>query len=526
MKKVFLFLVFCLMPLSAWAAPMSFTVNMSEAVNVGTGGGTPRIAVDVGGVTRYASYASGSGGSALTFNYQPQAGDLDLDGIALSSPLDLNGGTIADLNGNAISNLTFTAPNTSGIKIDYPSLSMDFVGSDYILSGTHYGTLPAFLTAAGGTFTRASVGTYFDAAGTLQTATANTPRFDYDPVTHAAKGILIEEQRTNLLKHSDDLTIAGWVIYNSTLTPNAAIAPDGTMSAYKLVENTTANTQHWITGTGFNVVLGQTYILSVYVKAGERTIFNMFGSGIFPQGAAFNLSTGTKIAGTGTITPVGNGWYRCSVVLVANNTGAGAGYIAQLQNGAGSTYTGDAVSGLYLWGPQLEQGAFPTSYIPTTTAAVTRQADSLTMPTGAWFDGNIGTFYAYFDGGRESSQGTYGRVISSSVSYTLLSCDGGSTSRAGTWGGVSPPLQQDSGQDYYIIPGTAAMSYNQTSMTRSLSLRGNAAITGSYLNPYSFGTFGIGRNSGSTTNMLNGHIQKLKYYPSRVADTQLQLLTQ
>ena len=69
---------------------------MSEAVTVT---GTPRIAVDVG-VSRYATYTSGSGSAALVFTYAMVAGDVDLDGVSLSSPIDLNGGTITDLNGN------------------------------------------------------------------------------------------------------------------------------------------------------------------------------------------------------------------------------------------------------------------------------------------------------------------------------------------------------------------------------------------------------------------------------------------
>jgi hypothetical protein len=173
-------------------------VNLSEAVTVNTGGGTPRIAVDVGGVTRYATYTSGSGTSALTFTYDAVLGDVDLDGVSVSSPIQLNGGTMKDAAGNDAT-LTFTAPNTSNVKVNYPSLGMDFVydaDGRYTLNGTAYNDLSSFLTATGGTFTRASIGKYYDVAGILQTAASSVPRFDYDPITHAAKGILIEEGRT------------------------------------------------------------------------------------------------------------------------------------------------------------------------------------------------------------------------------------------------------------------------------------------------------------------------------------------
>jgi hypothetical protein len=79
--------------------------------------GVPRIAIDVGGLTRYATYASGSGTSALTFSYAVQAGDFDANGIAIAAPLDLNGGSITDVAGNPASGLIFTLPDTSALKV-------------------------------------------------------------------------------------------------------------------------------------------------------------------------------------------------------------------------------------------------------------------------------------------------------------------------------------------------------------------------------------------------------------------------
>ena len=96
------------------AASLSFRVNASEPVTVT---GTPRIAIDVGGITRYATYASGSGSAALTFSYAIPPGDFDANGITLASPLDLNGGSIADAAGNPASTLSFTLPDTSALKV-------------------------------------------------------------------------------------------------------------------------------------------------------------------------------------------------------------------------------------------------------------------------------------------------------------------------------------------------------------------------------------------------------------------------
>ncbi|WP_172147244.1 DUF4347 domain-containing protein [Pseudomonas tumuqii] len=97
---------------------LSFTVNASEAVIVDTAGGTPRLALDIGGVTRYASYVSGSGSTALVFQYSVQAGDTDIDGIALGGSLDLNGASARDGVGN---NLVLTlngADSSAGVIVD------------------------------------------------------------------------------------------------------------------------------------------------------------------------------------------------------------------------------------------------------------------------------------------------------------------------------------------------------------------------------------------------------------------------
>lgn len=91
-----------------------FTINMDDVVIVT---GTPRIQMDVGGMTRYANYTSGSGTNTLIFSYAIVSGDVDADGVVLTSPMQLNGGTIKDNNGNDAV-LTFIPPNTSGVILN------------------------------------------------------------------------------------------------------------------------------------------------------------------------------------------------------------------------------------------------------------------------------------------------------------------------------------------------------------------------------------------------------------------------
>ncbi len=99
-------------------AQLNFTLNFSEAVTLDSTGGTPRIALTIGGSTTYASYVSGSGSSALTFSYTVQSGDLDADGIALAAAIDINGGTIKDGAGNNAVTTLNSIGSTSGILVD------------------------------------------------------------------------------------------------------------------------------------------------------------------------------------------------------------------------------------------------------------------------------------------------------------------------------------------------------------------------------------------------------------------------
>lgn len=111
-----LVLLLCLAATPATAATLTFTLTTSEPVIVS---GSPRIAIDVGGVTRYASY-TGSTGTALTslpFAYAVQAGDFDADGIDVTPQIDLNGATLSDGAGNPPAPVTFTKPDTSALKV-------------------------------------------------------------------------------------------------------------------------------------------------------------------------------------------------------------------------------------------------------------------------------------------------------------------------------------------------------------------------------------------------------------------------
>ena len=91
---------------------LDVSVTLSEAVNVT---GNPRIALDIGGDSnKYATYSGGTGSSTLTFRYTVASGDNDSNGIEMTSSLELNSGTIADLAGNAMGVFSLTTPSNLG----------------------------------------------------------------------------------------------------------------------------------------------------------------------------------------------------------------------------------------------------------------------------------------------------------------------------------------------------------------------------------------------------------------------------
>jgi len=222
------------------------------------------------------------------------------------------------------------------------------------------------------TFSRSSTATYFDAMGVMQQADNDIPRIDYDPLTGECRGLLVEEQRTNLFPYSAYPASASaaqwWNRLQCDVYPNVAVAPDGTMTAAKAVVSVGAATTG-NDGVGAfampHVTSSDTHTLSLYVKdagAGYLRVRESINTG---QIAKVNLTTGaitaeadyTTATFTVTATDVGNGWWRVAMVCTPTTT-----FGFNLKPGID---VGDGVSGIYVWGAQLEAGAFPTSYIPT-----------------------------------------------------------------------------------------------------------------------------------------------------------------
>lgn len=232
------------------------------------------------------------------------------------------------------------------------------------------------------THTRASTGTYFDSAGVLQTAGVDVPRLDYDPLTLLPRGLLVEEQRTNLLTYSEQFDSGSWIKTQATIGPDATISPDGLVSADSIVEPSTGSVSPRISkGT---TLVAATHVYTFYAKAAMRgwiraavtngTSGNDLWFDVVTGAVGITTSTGGGLGGVGSIMPAGNGWFRCTIIFTATAGNVFTNIAAADTNG-GIFYTPAGGAAIYIWGAQLEAGSFPTSYIPTTSAQVTRAAD-------------------------------------------------------------------------------------------------------------------------------------------------------
>jgi hypothetical protein len=184
---------------------------------------------------------------------------------------------------------------------------------------------------------------------------------------------LLEPQSTNLVTYSEDFSDAFWLIQNASVTLNNAISPDGTLSATKLIENTSNSIHRILNGAGLTV--SGNVSMSIFAKKGERNWIRLTNNNI--QGAFFDLDNGVVgavIFGINAkIENYGNGWWKCSISQtgVANER---LGVYTSI-DGVNTTYQGDGTSGVYIWGAMLEQQSYATSYIPTNGAASTRLQD-------------------------------------------------------------------------------------------------------------------------------------------------------
>lgn len=243
--------------------------------------------------------------------------------------------------------------------------------------------------------------------GTIISYATDEPAFEFN-ADGSYKGLLVEPAATNLAVQSEDLSTT-WSGFNRTITTNDTTAPDGNTTADKLSDDSGGGTANVYARQDFTVVGGTKYTASVFLKKDQLNYASLMALGAGSAGNAnpqqfFDLDSGvlgTPNAGIddSTIEEYPNGWYRCTITWTQ---GAADIYVALIIYLADSisnpNVDRDGTSSIFVWGAQVETGPIATSYIPTTTASVTRNKDDITLGSASSLIGQTeGTLYVEVD---------------------------------------------------------------------------------------------------------------------------------
>ena len=259
---------------------------------------------------------------------------------------------------------------------------------------------------------RATTATRVNSAGLIESVASNVPRLDYSNGT--CPSILVEPQRTNIILQSENLATT-WTSFRSIVTTNVTTSPSGINNADKVAQQSGNNDAGGVYQT-ISVTNGTSYTYSFFAKAdGYNWCFARVSNSPSDFNAWFNLSTGVVGSTLGgvtssSITSYGNGWYRCSMTFTSVATTALHHIYIANSNLSDQTPNADGVKGIYIYGVQLEAGSYATSYIPTTSASVTRNADVISKTGISSLIGQTeGTIF--FDGILNNCEKSYANIL-------------------------------------------------------------------------------------------------------------------
>jgi len=421
--------------------------------------------------------------------------------------------------------------NAGSGAIVRPTFSRDFAGEKTLNNGTG----PAI------TFTRASIGTFFDANGTLQTASSDTPRFDHSG--GSSLGLLIEVARTNFLRNSQAGGSTNGLVWSpSAFVGTGVIATHwGSFRAFGSLEVVGQGTEQGfnyidvkfsgnnsnafalsqiVSGDGFTTIdatSGETWTASVYVKLAGGSLSGVSAVSLATQGRNTGNTVLTENTTT-TVTP--NSSYQRVVATRAMSDPATAKVSLDVVVTASATSTIDLT--LRIAAPQLEQGAFPTSYIPTTSAAVTRSADSAVVtPISSFYNQSEGTLFAEV------------RVAGYANLYPALFAisDGTATHQLLAFYNSAGPTLEFISTPYNVSTGITTGQGDKCAIAISSTAARwvvNGALVGLSDEAMTLPVatrIDLGAQYDGVATKLGGHIRRIAYYPKRLSNALLQSLT-
>ena len=437
-------------------------------------------------------------------------------GVISVAAFSTNGGTNASASITAINNgwyrcvvtVTYPATTSAGMRINSPG-------------------------ATGGIFLwgaqleqSSTVGEYIPTTSTINSA----PRFDHNPTTGESLGLLVEEQRTNNIRNN---TMVGAVAGTPGTVPTNWVVSTAAGITRELVGVGTENGINYIDyrfsgtatgnsdtqfdgGTVIAALSGQSWTVSAYVKLQAGSLSNATVTQIIAEN---NAAGGFLAASTQNITPTSSalGQQRASLSRTLNN--ASTAYVITALRVASA---GAIDITLRIGLPQLEQGAFPTSYIPTTTAAATRSADVASVNTlSPWYNATEGTFFCstfapkgnVIYGTGDTFDNTQYVTAASSLNVSVRSSNVVSAI-------ITAPVSTTATTN--IAHRYAANDFAAVSNGGTIATDTNGAV------PLAQVRLKLGSSAWDAggSNNINGHIRRLTYFPQRISNANLQRITQ
>ena len=431
------------------------------------------------------------------------------------------------------------------VPVTSPTLNLDFANSQKLDPRI--------------TFTRGSIGTFVNKNGLIETAQANIPRFDFDPITGECKGLLIEEQRSNYF-WGTQTGFGGSVTDGTTTGANGVTAkkfvPNLGSASFPSLSNYTSYSFSAVSGgtvdvsfSGYFASVGNgLYVPDIIVEISTGAVSNFIYAELLPDltngtvwSKALNTGVGFSelIAPQITLMPFGMYKVTWSIRYTQGATIRDTiRFYIQCRrknspSGATGTYYADGVNGFQYSCVQYEIGAFPTSYIPTTASTVTRNPDTTSI-TGtnfsSWYNQTEGTFF--FDGSLAFSSNVGGVPFGVSNGFNFpnsIYYSKATTSLAITFSVVNSNVSQSS------VSGGGNMTSSNFKIASSVAPRNIYTSLYGGIIKHSISSASIptadrltlGRapwNSGAT-NVIIGCIRRFVYYPKALSPSELQYLT-
>lgn len=489
------------------------------------------VSVTSGTAYVFSVFAKSVGLTSITLRNFTQAGAVAFN-LTGSGSADTPTGTFSSPAITAVGNgwyrcsVIFIATGTASNNIAFVANPTAFTGEAFAIWGAQFN----LANMEGGV--TSSLTTYYPTT----TAAYYAPRFDYNPSTLQPLGLLIEESRTNSIRNN---TMQGAVAGTpGTLPTNWSsglagltqeVVGTGTENGITYLDvrlsGTTTGTQvivRFDNATGIAAANGQTWTLSTWLRVVGGSTTNISGPNLYLSNNLFT-SGGVYITDIGgNVGTFGTTQQRYSFTGTISSATAAfiRPYLYFLAPSAGVAIDVTLRIGL----PQLELGAFATSVIPTTTTALTRNADVASM-TGtnfsSWYNQTEGTFFA-----EATSAWASGNIVGSSDGTNnnriFLGIASGPASRllittlGSSVASITVPYTLNT-----VVKGAGAYKENSS----QYAANGVLGVEDTVCTIPTVNRLSIGTNTTASDFFLNGYIRRIAYYPTRLPNSTLQALT-